>query len=130
MLAVKQVWPSRRPARREGHGVVVPNAAQLAGVARLHRIKRRTGRSPRVFGRARAACYLFDPSLRTAVPPLESLLLCLADPVRRLNDLQRIAEMLYPDPPNVDPVLDRIRPIAVLSIALYLFETPTLRTHW
>jgi len=30
--------------------------------------------------------------------------------LRRVNDLQRIAEMLYPDPPNVDPFLDRLLP--------------------
>jgi type IV secretion system protein VirD4 len=48
------------------------------------------------------------------------------DPVRRLNDLQRIAEMLYPDPPNVDPFWTASARSLFFGIALYLFETPSL----
>ena len=47
-------------------------------------------------------------------------------PQRRLNDLQRIAEMLYPDPPNVDPFWTASARSLFLGIALYLFETPSL----
>ena len=43
--------------------------------------------------------------------------------------MQRIAEMLYPDPPNVDPFWTASARSLFLGIALYLFETPsTLKT--
>ncbi|EQD46955.1 TRAG family protein, partial [mine drainage metagenome] len=42
-----------------------------------------------------------------------------------MNDLQRIAEMLYPDPPNVDPFWTASARSLFLGIALYLFETPS-----
>ena len=45
-------------------------------------------------------------------------------PRERVNDLQRIAEMLYPDPPNVDPFWTASARSLFLGIALYLFETP------
>jgi len=51
------------------------------------------------------------------------------DPVRRLNDLQAIAEMLYPDPPNVDRS-DRIR--RSLSEASHSISSrrQRFRHHW
>ena len=42
------------------------------------------------------------------------------------NHLQRIAEMLYPDPPNVDPFWTASARSLFLGIALYLFETPSM----
>jgi type IV secretion system protein VirD4 len=46
--------------------------------------------------------------------------------MRRVNDIQRIADMLYPDPPNVDPFWMASARSLFLGIALYLFETPSL----
>jgi len=46
--------------------------------------------------------------------------------MRRVNDLQRIGEMLYPDPPNVDPFWTASARSLFLGIALYLFETPSM----
>jgi type IV secretion system protein VirD4 len=48
------------------------------------------------------------------------------DPLRRVNDLQRIGDMLYPDPLNVDPFWAASARSLFLGIALYLFETPSL----
>jgi type IV secretion system protein VirD4 len=73
------------------------------------------------------ACYLFDPFAedgRTA--RWNPFSYVSEDPKRRLNDLQRIAEMLYPDPPNVDPFWTASARSLFLGIALYLFETPSL----
>ena len=88
----------------------------------------RTGRSPPA-ARARAgqACYLFDPFAedgRTA--RWNPFSYVSPDPERRLNDLQRIAEMLYPDPTNGDPFWTASARSLFLGIALYLFETPSL----
>jgi type IV secretion system protein VirD4 len=73
------------------------------------------------------ACYLFDPFAedgRTA--RWNPFSYVSSDALRRLNDLQRIAEMLYPDPPNVDPFWTASARSLFLGIALYLFETPSL----
>ena len=72
-------------------------------------------------------CYLFDPFSedgRTA--RWNPFFYVSEDPIRRVNDLQRIAEMLYPDPPNVDPFWTASARSLFLGIALYLFETPSL----
>ena len=43
-----------------------------------------------------------------------------------INDLQRIADMLYADPPGVDPFWSASARSLFLGVALYLFETPRL----
>jgi type IV secretion system protein VirD4 len=129
MLAGQQGVALAAPPRAgKGTGVVVPNALNWPGSLVCIDIKRENWTITAGFrARSGQACYLFDPFAedgRTA--RWNPFSYVSRDPVRRLNDLQRIAEMLYPDPPNVDPFWTASARSLFLGIALYLFETPTL----
>ena len=129
MLAGQQGVALAAPPRAgKGTGVVVPNALNWPGSLVCVDIKRENWTITAGF---RAACgqdcYLFDPFAedgRTA--RWNPFFYVSRDPMRRLNDLQRIADMLYPDPPNVDPFWTASARSLFLGIALYLFETPSL----
>src|SRR5580658_3597633 len=112
----------------KGTGVVVPNALNWPGSLVCVDIKRENWTITAGYRAACGqACYLFDPFAedgRTA--RWNPFSYVSKDPTRRLNDLQRIAEMLYPDPPNVDPFWTASARSLFLGIALYLFETPSL----
>jgi type IV secretion system protein VirD4 len=129
MLAGQQGVALAAPPRAgKGIGVVVPNALNWPGSLVCVDIKRENWTITAGFrARAGQACYLFDPFAedgRTA--RWNPFSYVSGDPVRRLNDLQRIAEMLYPDPPNVDPFWTASARSLFLGIALYLVETPSL----
>jgi type IV secretion system protein VirD4 len=129
MLAGQQGVALAAPPRAgKGTGVVVPNALNWPGSLVCVDIKRENWTITAGFRRhSGQACYLFDPFAedgRTA--RWNPFSYVSADPQRRLNDLQRIAEMLYSDPPNVDPFWTASARSLFLGIALYLFETPSL----
>jgi type IV secretion system protein VirD4 len=116
------------PRAGKGVGIVVPNALQWPGSLVCIDIKRENWTLTAGY-RAHIGqeCYLFDPfaeDQRTA--RWNPFSYVSGEPARRLNDLQRIAEMLYPDPPNVDPFWTASARSLFLGIALYLFETPIL----
>ena len=116
------------PRAGKGTGIVVPNALNWPGSLVCVDIKRENWTLTAGFReRSGQACYLFDPFAedgRTA--RWNPFFYVSSDPLRRVNDLQRIAEMLYPDPPNVDPFWTASARSLFLGIALYLFETPSL----
>jgi type IV secretion system protein VirD4 len=116
------------PRAGKGTGVVVPNALNWPGSLVCVDIKKENWAITAGFrAYSGQACYLFDPFAedgRTA--RWNPFSYVSPDPLRRLNDLQRIAEMLYPDPPNVDPFWTASARSLFLGIALYLFETPSL----
>jgi type IV secretion system protein VirD4 len=129
MLAGQQGVALAAPPRAgKGTGVVVPNALNWPGSLVCVDIKRENWTITAGYRASRGqACYLFDPFAedgRTA--RWNPFSYVSSDPVRRLNDLQRIAEMLYPDPPNVDPFWTASARSLFLGIALYLFETAYL----
>ena len=129
MLAGQQGVALAAPPRAgKGTGVVVPNALNWPGSLVCVDIKRENWAITAGYrSHAGQACYLFDPFAedgRTA--RWNPFSYVSTDPQRRLNDLQRIAEMLYPDPPNVDPFWTASARSLFLGIALYLFETPSL----
>jgi type IV secretion system protein VirD4 len=129
MLAGQQGVALAAPPRAgKGTGVVVPNALNWPGSLVCVDIKRENWTVTAGYrASCGQACYLFDPFAedgRTA--RWNPFSYVSRDPVRRLNDLQRIAEMLYPDPPNVDPFWTASARSLFLGIALYLFETPSL----
>jgi type IV secretion system protein VirD4 len=129
MLAGQQGVALAAPPRAgKGTGVVVPNALNWPGSLVCVDIKRENWTITAGYRKACGqACYLFDPFAedgRTA--RWNPFSYVSKDPHRRLNDLQRIAEMLYPDPPNVDPFWTASARSLFLGIALYLFETPSL----
>ena len=116
------------PRAGKGTGVVVPNALNWPGSLVCMDMKRENWMITAGFRARRGqACYLFDPFAedgRTA--RWNPFSYVSRDPTRGLNDLQRIAEMLYPDPPGVDPFWSASARSLFLGIALYLFETPSL----
>ncbi len=119
------------PRAGKGTGIVIPNALTWPGSLVCVDIKRENW-AITAGARARAgqACYLFDPFAedgRTA--RWNPFSYVSPDPERRLNDLQRIAEMLYPDPTSGDPFWTASARSLFLGIALYLFETPSLPAH-
>ena len=116
------------PRAGKGTGIVIPNALTWPGSLVCVDIKRENW-AITAGARARAGqtCYLFDPFAedgRTA--RWNPFSYVSPDPDRRLNDLQRIAEMLYPDPTSGDPFWTASARSLFLGIALYLFETPSL----
>lgn len=129
MLAGQQGVALAAPPRAgKGTGVVVPNALNWPGSLVCVDIKRENWTITAGYrASCGQVCFLFDPFAedgRTA--HWNPFSYVSPDPVRRLNDLQRIAEMLYPDPPNVDPFWTASARSLFLGIALYLFETPSL----
>jgi type IV secretion system protein VirD4 len=116
------------PRAGKGTGVVVPNLLNWPDSVICVDIKRENWRLTAGFReRSGQACHLFDPFAedgRTA--RWNPFFYVSGDPRRRVNDLQRIAEMLYPDPPNVDPFWTASARSLFLGIALYLFETPSM----
>ena len=131
MLAGQQGVALAAPPRAgKGTGVVVPNALNWPGSLVCVDIKRENWTITAGYRAAgRQACYLFDPFAEDRKTARWNPFSYVSpDPQRRLNDLQRIAEMLYPDPPNVDPFWTASARSLFLGIALYLFETPSLPT--
>ena len=129
MLAGQQGVALAAPPRSgKGVGVVLPNALNWPGSLVCVDIKRENWTVTAGFRSACGqACYLLDffaEDGRTA--RWNPFAYVSEDAQRRINDLQRIAEMLYPDPPNVDPFWTASARSLFLGIALYLFETPAL----
>jgi type IV secretion system protein VirD4 len=116
------------PRAGKGTGVVIPNLLNWPDSVICVDIKRENWASTAGFRAASGqACYLFDPfSEDRHTARWNPFHYVAANPERRVNDLQRIAEMLYPDPPNVDPFWTASARSLFLGIALYLFETPSL----
>jgi type IV secretion system protein VirD4 len=129
MLAGQQgVCLAAPPRAGKGTGVVIPNLLNWPDSVICVDIKKENWTLTAGFReRAGQACYLFDPfSEEGHTARWNPFHYVAANPERRVNDLQRIAEMLYPDPPNVDPFWTASARSLFLGIALYLFETPSL----
>jgi type IV secretion system protein VirD4 len=116
------------PRAGKGTGVVIPNLLNWPDSVICVDIKRENWMTTAGFRRsAGQACYLFDPfSEDRRSARWNPFHYVSENPERRVNDLQRIAEMLYPDPPNVDPFWTASARSLFLGIALYLFEKPSL----
>jgi type IV secretion system protein VirD4 len=116
------------PRAGKGTGVVIPNLLNWPDSVICVDIKRENWVATAGFReKSGQKCFLFDPFAedgRTA--RWNPFFYVSPDPRRRVNDLQRIAEMLYPDPPNVDPFWTASARSLFLGIALYLFETPSM----
>lgn len=129
MLAGQQgVCLAAPPRAGKGTGVVIPNLLNWPDSVICVDIKRENWKQTAGFRQASGqACYLFDPfSEEGRSARWNPFHYVSGNPERRVNDLQRIAEMLYPDPPNVDPFWTASARSLFLGIALYLFETPSL----
>ena len=115
------------PRAGKGTGIVVPNLLNWPDSLICVDIKRENWTLTAGFReRAGQTCYLFDPFAEDGKTARWNPFFYVSlDPLKRVNDLQRIAEMLYPDPPNVDPFWTASARSLFLGIALYLFETPS-----
>lgn len=116
------------PRAGKGTGVVIPNLLNWPDSVICVDIKRENWVATAGFReKCGQKCFLFDPFAEDGRSARWNPFFYVSpDPRRRVNDLQRIAEMLYPDPPNVDPFWTASARSLFLGIALYLFETPSI----
>lgn len=116
------------PRAGKGVGVVIPNLLNWPDSVICVDIKRENWTLTAGFrAHSGQACFLFDPFAEDGRSARWNPFFYVSpDPLKRVNDLQRIAEMLYPDPPNVDPFWTASARSLFLGIALYLFETPSM----
>jgi type IV secretion system protein VirD4 len=109
-------------------GCVIPNALTWGGSLVITDIKREVWNITAGFRAAQGqACHLLDllaPDGRTA--RWNCLSYVSSNPGRRINDLQRIADILYTESPGADPFWVASARSLFVGIALYLFETPSL----
>jgi len=115
---------------RSGKGVsfVIPNLLNWCDSAIVTDIKLENWMLTAGFREAHGqAVYLFAPLAedgRTA--RWDPLFYVSTEPEKRINGIQRIAEMLFPEMPGVDPFWIASARSLFVGIALYLFETPSI----
>ena len=119
---------SAHPRAGKGVGVVIPNLLTWPGSVVCVDIKKENWTLTAGYRqRAGQSTFLFDPlspSGRTARwNPLDYV---AQTPGQLVSDLQLIANMFFPDPPNSDPFWMSSARALFLGIALYLFATPSL----
>jgi type IV secretion system protein VirD4 len=119
---------SAHPRAGKGVGVVIPNLLTWPGSVVCVDIKKENWQLTAGYRRrAGQKTFLFDPlspSGRTARwNPLDYV---AEAPGQQVSDLQLIANMFFPDPPNSDPFWMSSARSLFLGIALYLFATPSL----
>lgn len=116
------------PRSGKGVGVVVPNLLNWPGSVVCTDVKKENWTITAGFRAIHGQhVFLFDPLSedgRTARwNPFDYV---SGDRNKRINDIQRIADMLYPDPPGVDPFWSASARTLFVGIGLYLFETPSM----
>lgn len=122
---------SAPPRSGKGVGVVIPNLLNFPGSVIVVDIKRENWAITAGFRKEHGQqVHLFDPLSETGETACWNPLFYVSDdPTIRINDIQRIAEMLYMVEPGKDSFWVLSSRTLFLGIALYLFETPdTLRT--
>ena len=109
-------------------GVVIPNALQWADSIVITDIKREVWNMTAGFRASQGqACHLLDllaSDGRTA--HWNCLSYVSSQPGQRINDIQRIADILYAESPGTDPFWIASARSLFVGIALYLFETASL----
>jgi type IV secretion system protein VirD4 len=121
---------SAPPRSGKGVGVVVPNLLNFPGSVIVVDIKRENWEITAGFRQKHGQqVFLFDPlSEKGETARWNPLHYVSADANIRVNDIQRIAEMLFPAAPGKDSFwVDSARTL-FLGITLYLFETPSAIT--
>jgi type IV secretion system protein VirD4 len=129
MLAGQQGIALAAPPRSgKGVGIVIPNLLNWPDSVICTDIKLENWHLTSGFRAASGhACFLFNPLAedgRTA--RWNPLSYVSAHPHQRINDLQRIADLLYPEAPGTDPFWIASARSLFVGIGLYLFETPSL----
>ena len=119
---------SAHPRAGKGVGVVIPNLLTWPGSVVCVDIKKENWTLTAGYRqRAGQKTFLFDPLSPTGRTarwnPLDYV---ATTPGQLVSDLQLIANMFFPDPPNSDPFWMSSARSLFLGIALYLFATPSL----
>lgn len=116
------------PRSGKGVGLVIPNLLNWGGSAVVTDIKRENWTLTAGYRASRGhAVYLFEPLSETgATSCWNPLTYVSSHPGRRVNDLQRIAGMIYPDVPGTDPFWIVSARSVFVALGLYVFETPSI----
>jgi type IV secretion system protein VirD4 len=113
------------PRSGKGVGVVIPNLLNWPGSVLVSDIKGENWTRTAGYRVQKGhQVHLFDPLSETERSARWNPLAYVSEvPYRCIDDLQRIASMLYPDPQGADPFWTASARSLFLGIALYLFET-------
>jgi type IV secretion system protein VirD4 len=116
------------PRAGKGVGIVIPNLLHWSGSVVCVDVKRENWTITAGYRAARGSeCFLFDPLSESGLTAGWNPLTYVSPiPERRVNDLQRIGSMFYPEIPGTDPFWVASARSLFLGIGLYLFETPSL----
>jgi len=111
----------------KGVGVVIPNLLAWPDSVVVLDVKRENWEATAGFRAAHGqAVHLFDPldpeGRTSRYNPLGHI--DRTDPVAILDELQRVAAMLFPHPPNADPFWAESARIGFVGVGAYLAETP------
>lgn len=115
----------------KGVGFVVPNLLNYDGSFVVLDMKKENFELTAGFRAAHGhEVFLFDPASPTRrTHRWNALHYVRDDPAFRVDDLQKIASILFPDPDSGDPIWAASARSLFLGLGLYLFETPgKLRT--
>jgi len=112
----------------KGVGVVIPNLLNWPDSVVVLDIKQENWDLTAGFRAAHGQpCFLFNPAANDRrTHRFNPLGYISDDPAFRINSVQKIASMLYPDLPNVDPIWNASCRSLFVGIVLYLVETPSL----
>lgn len=115
----------------KGVGIVIPNLLSWAASLVCLDVKRENWKITSWFRAKvlRQECYLFDPlSTEYRTHRYNPLSYISEDPNFRIDDIQKIANMLFPDTPGTDVIWTATPRSLFLGIVLYLCETPSKPT--
>lgn len=117
-----------QPRAGKGVSLVVPNLLTFKGSVVVTDIKRENWTLTSGFRRAMGQqVHLFDPLAPDGRTARWNMLDYVSDaPGQQVSDLQLIAHMLFPDPPNADPFWQAGGRSLFLGLGLYVFATPGL----
>ena len=109
----------------KGVSVVIPNLLTWGDSVVVLDMKRENWNATAGFRAAHGqACFRFDPAAEDGTShcwnPLD---LVSREPGKAIEDLQRIANILFPDTPGVQPIWTRTPRFLFMGIALHLMET-------
>lgn len=115
------------PRSGKGVGAVQPNMLNWTDSVVAVDIRQESWRITSGFRAKFSKTFLFNPvSEDGSTCQWNPLTYVSDDPVLRINDIQKIANMLSPDPPEGDPFWPASCRTLFLGLALYVFETPGL----
>src|SRR3569833_418538 len=116
------------PRADKGTAVVVPNLLSFTGSVICLDVKLENWRITAGFReRIGHACFKFNPLDESGdTATWNPLTYVSPDPNLRINDVQRIAAILFPEVPGTDPFWTASGRSMFLGLTLYVLETPSL----